>query len=423
MTERWSREALFSIVVNEKLFANRWRAYQGLRVGRTDLMKIKCRPEDFQVEELAQPAWGAGPYALYLLTKRSLGTLEVLQQIRQRWRLSTQQVSYAGLKDKHALTRQWVSIFRGPRRDLHQSRWSLVYQGQAHAPISSEQLQGNRFDITLRDLSPQDQHVMTQAAQELLASGVPNYFDEQRFGSVGSSGQFIAEPWCLGDYERTLWLMLAEPNPHDRPRERQEKAVLREHWGEWHRCQSQISSPMRSGIVQFLREHPSDFRRAVALVPVELRSLYLAAFQSWVWNAVLSRALLQQLGAAATFIVTSEHGSWVFPSAHAALISWREVTIPLPSARLRLPADDPWRGLFESVLATRGLTLRQLRVKYPRDSFFSKGERPAVVVPQNWEHQFFADELYPSRWACRMQFVLPKGSYATLIIKRLSTAR
>src|SRR4051812_44034961 len=125
-------------------------------------MKLKCLPEDFEVEELAEIALADGPFALYRLTKRSLGTPEAITAVQRRWQVLRRQISYGGMKDKHAVTRQWVTIHRGPRRDLKQDQLSLEYQGQVAAPFGPQQIAGNRFRIVLRDLTP-------AAAQTILA--------------------------------------------------------------------------------------------------------------------------------------------------------------------------------------------------------------------------------------------------------------
>ncbi len=72
------------------------------------------------------------------------------------------------------------------------------------------------------------------------------------------------------------------------------------------------------------------------------------------------------------------------------------------------------------VVAAEGLELRQLRVKYPRDSFFSKGQRAAMTVPRGLTAIAETDELYPGRQKLRLSFDLPRGSYATIVIKHLS---
>ncbi len=80
-------------------------------------MKLKCMPEDFRVEELPDVTPGErGPYTFYRLTKRSLGTLEAIEAICRRWNLAGSQVRYGGLKDRHALTIQYLTILRAARR-------------------------------------------------------------------------------------------------------------------------------------------------------------------------------------------------------------------------------------------------------------------------------------------------------------------
>ena len=108
-------------------------------------MKLKSLPEDFEVEELADIALAEGPFAVYRLTKRSLGTPEAITAVQRRWKLLRRQISYGGLKDKHAVTRQWVTIHKGPRRDLTQENFSLEYQGQAAQPFGPQEIAGNRF--------------------------------------------------------------------------------------------------------------------------------------------------------------------------------------------------------------------------------------------------------------------------------------
>jgi tRNA pseudouridine13 synthase len=75
--------------------------------------------------------------------------------------------------------------------------------------------------------------------------------------------------------------------------------------------------------------------------------------------------------------------------------------------------------LVTQALAPLGWQLRELRVKYPRDSFFSKGERAALVWPAKLQHQLAGDELYPGREKLTLAFELPRGSYATLVCKRI----
>lgn len=383
-------------------------------------MKLKCIPEDFRVEELTDVAPADGPFALYRLTKRWLGTPEAVAAILQCWGIERERISYGGLKDFHAVTQQQLTIERGPQRDLHQSRFDLNYLGQVARPFQTDDVAGNGFHIVLRDLDQAATAACQTALASLTAPGIPNYFDDQRFGSVGSSGQFIAEAWCRGDHERALWLALADPNDHDNPAQRDEKSLLRTHWGDWSACQDQLIHPDCLRVVDFLAARPSDFRSAMARLPIDLRSLYVAAFQSHLWNRLLDRYLRTEFRSEQLGELPLRLGRVAFPhhldEAQAAALAGCE--LPLPSARLK-PEPGPVRDLLDETLREFDIELRQIRIKYPRDTFFSKGYRRAVFVPHELSHTMEPDELYGGRQKLSVSFRLSRGSYATLLVKRL----
>ena len=106
------------------------------------------------------------------------------------------------------------------------------------------------------------------------------------------------------------------------------------------------------------------------------------------------------------------------PEQAAALSAWE---IPLPAARTPLP-DGPARELALAVLAPMGLAWEDLKVRHLKDVFLSKGSRPALVFPTDMTHRHAADELYPGRRKLNVTFELPRGAYATLLVKRLTDA-
>lgn len=385
-------------------------------------MKLKSLPEDFEVEELSDFPLDRGPFAVYLLTKRSIGTPEAITSIAERWNVPRRAISYGGLKDKHALTRQWVTIHRGLRRDFQQDNLSLTYQGQASRPFGPQDIAANRFHIVMRNLTATSARQIVTERESLAQFGIPNYYDDQRFGSLGESGEFIARPWCRGDYERALWLAIAEPNTHDRPSDRDEKEIIRRFWGDWGQCIATLRKSSRRSIITYLVDHPLRFREAFALLRQDLRSLWLAAFQSDLWNRCLASQLRDTVGdTRLTQVELATSRVPFFTQLSTEELSQLEQTaLPLPSARLHLE-PGPLLDRYERVIGDQGLALRELRVKYPRDSFFSKGERAAIVHPKELKIDLSGqDELNEGRERATLQFVLPRGSYATILVKRLT---
>jgi len=386
-------------------------------------VKLKCRPDDFCVKECTAFTPDGGDYALYRLTKRSLGTPEAIEALLRRWRIDRRLVAYGGLKDRHAVTVQHVTIHRGPRRGLKQTNLELTYLGQASRPFGSKDIASNAFTIVLRDVAEPEVLPARQALDAAASEGLPNYFDDQRFGSVGQSGDFIARAWCAGDYERTLWLALADPNPHDRSQTRAQRTLLREHWGDWQRLAAKLQRTPWRDILSHLVRHPTDFRGAVSKLRQDVRSLYLAAFQSFLWNRMLAELLQARLAADRLVLIPVAGQPMPFPCGPEsdALAGLRTVELPLPSARSRRDLE-PWQEPVERALAPFGITVGQLRVKYPRDSFFSKGARPALFVPSRIDCRIDHDELHGGRRKIVLACELPRGAYATILTRRIAAA-
>jgi tRNA pseudouridine13 synthase len=390
-------------------------------------VKLKRLPEDFRVTELSEVQTDGGEFALYRLRKTSIGTLEAIEELQRRWNLQRNRVSWGGLKDRHAVTEQFVTVRGGPQRNHREKGIELTWLGRTRKPFTPADIHGNRFEIVIRDLSTAEALRSQTALGQVAESGVPNYFDDQRFGSVGESGEFIGRPWCQGDYERALWLALAEPHPDDPGDEREQKRILRDHWGRWIECKAALDRSHRRSVVTYLADRPPeppfDFRGAFARIRVDLRGLYLSAYQSALWNRMLAAFIRDRLPPDALCDVPLQLGPAPFflsltPEQRSQITT---TLLPLPSARQHLE-PGPMLDLMQSVLAREGLELRELRVKYPRDSFFSKGERRAVTIPAEAGSTISPDELYQGRSKLTMTFILPRGAYATIIVKRITDA-
>jgi tRNA pseudouridine13 synthase len=102
--------------------------------------------------------------------------------------------------------------------------------------------------------------------------------------------------------------------------------------------------------------------------------------------------------------------------------AWNTQVLPLPSARLKPDPAAEWLPLVEGVLAEEGLTLDKMKVPGLQKPFFSKGERAVCVRPAGLERVFSSDERHAGRNKLTLCFELPRGSYATLLVKRITAA-
>ena len=385
------------------------------------VMKLKRVPEDFRVEELPVVSGGdRGRFVFYRLWKRSLGTLEAVEAIRRRWNLAAAQIHYGGMKDRHAETIQYLTILDGPERVLRETNLELEPLGRLQNSYGPRDFRGNRFAVVLRDLTREAAENVRIACADLARDGLPNYFDDQRFGSVGFEGGFIAEAWLKGNHEEALRLAIAAPNLSDRPDIQEEKAILVKHWGNWAEAKAALPRSHSRSLVTYLADHPVDFRGAFARVRRDLRSIYFSAYQSYLWNQILAQTIRKETQpnqrTEYEFKIAKmpiHHG--LDPEQSERL---RALRIPLPTSRNVLPAEGSMQEIARDVLAPIGLAWEDLRVKHLKDVFFSKGDRAAIFQPDGLRSEIRKDELYPGRSLVSLAFDLPKGAYATLLVKR-----
>ncbi len=389
-------------------------------------MKLKQTPADFRVEELTDVTPGAaGQFAFYRLDKVGWNTSDALNAIRRRWKLDWKRVGYGGLKDRHADTSQYITIARGPAENLEHQRIRLVYLGQVPEPFSSQNITANRFAITLRALTPAAEKRAIAAAGEVQSTGVPNYFDDQRFGAINADRRFVAREMVGGNFEEALKLALAAPYDFDRAAEKKEKLALREHWGDWPTCKANLPRSHARSLVDYLVTHPTDFKGAVARLRPELKGLYLSVYQSDLWNRILGRWIRERFPADAISAVELRLGDFPVPVRIPENLreTWESLSLPLPSARLKPPPDADWLPIVTAVLAEDGLTLEKLKVPGMDKPFFSKGDRTGSLRPSALSWEPGDDELNRGRRKLLLRFDLPRGCYATMIVKRVTAVR
>jgi tRNA pseudouridine13 synthase len=375
-------------------------------------VKIKQRPEDFVVVEISRYTLSPqGAFALYRLLKWDIGTLEALRNLRRAWRLSRSQVSFGGLKDRHARTEQVISVRGGPPTSFEGSAFRVEYLGRSRDPITRSNLEGNRFEIVVRDLD------RIPDLEPVRRWGLPNYFDDQRFGSLrGTDGDFIGRALVQGDPERALRLAIASPSADDRKAAREVKTRIRDRWGDWAGLERDLPSGPERAVAAYLASHPGAFGRAFELLDQDLRILYVSAYQSWIWNRTLARLLKPLPGA---YEVDYAGGRHVFPPSLSPADHDRLAELRLPLLTPGQAFEGEAAEITRRILEEEGVEQKQFRLKKLEKTFFGKGLRAAWMAPAGLAAVPGDDDLNPGRRRLRLSFELPKGSYATVLLKRL----
>jgi tRNA pseudouridine13 synthase len=384
-------------------------------------MKLKQRPEDFQVTE----SWRfdedpRGRHFVYLMDKQKLSTFEAVDRICARFKIPKAAVSFCGLKDKQGRTSQLVAI-EGRQVELQEPDLRLKPLGRARAPLSAANTTSNRFAVTVRDLSEEDHARLVGSIAEVRRLGVVNYFDSQRFGSLKHGQGFIVKDLMRGEFEAALRNVLARPSELDQSGDARVKGFWKEHWGEWSRRNPHPGAERYQAVVKWLRAHPDDFRGAILRTEPRWRALQVFAYQSWLWNEGVKQYLRDVVGVRRLVAIRYQAGTLLFPRELDGDLArdLRARTFPLlgPGATFEDPRVE--RAAL-SVLAREDMRLADLAVPGTPEIHFDPEERPLVVHPGRLAlGEARPDALNRERLRVNVAFTLPPGAYATLVVKRL----
>lgn len=153
---------------------------------------FRSQPEDFQVEEVdGFEAAGQGEHLLLTIEKRGMNTVHAAKRIARWAGIPEMGVGYAGMKDRHAVTRQRFSV-HFPKRvapdleGLVSDDLRVLASVWHNRKLPRGALKGNRFILVLRGVEG-DPAAIEQRLQAIAAQGLPNYFGEQRFGRDGDN--------------------------------------------------------------------------------------------------------------------------------------------------------------------------------------------------------------------------------------------
>lgn len=153
---------------------------------------FKAVPEDFEVDEL--PAYepnaetGSDEHLFLWVEKRGRSTPDVAKLIAQHVGAQEREVTWAGLKDRQAITRQYLSLpskFEAKLAGFEASGVIILRSARHRNKLKTGHLRGNRFTLVIRDVN--DTEAAKASLERLQVMGIPNFFGDQRFGRDGEN--------------------------------------------------------------------------------------------------------------------------------------------------------------------------------------------------------------------------------------------
>jgi len=384
--------------------------------------QIKECPEDFRVEEvpLYDPC-GEGTHLYFRVTKTGIPTPAAVARIARHMNVRPDEIGFAGLKDAQALTTQMMSLEHADQRRLaafSDPAIKVEVVARHGNKLRAGHLAGNRFILRIRDLAAEQALAPAGAILAVLSRrGVPNYFGPQRFGARGDTA-VLGEMLVKGNLDEFIAIYLGRPqktDPEDcrAARDAFDGGFFLRALDRWPR---HYADERRALAAYKKRQHAGP---AVAAIDKRMKRLYVSAFQSAIFNEVLSRRLqtldkvfvgdmAQKTDTGGVFRV--EDAAVEQPRAERFEIS---PTGPIPGYRSDLATGEPGQ-IEQAALEKFGVTTETFRAVA---AIGAKGARRALRFNPG------SATLTPGRDArgdfLELSFSAPSGCYATAVLREL----
>jgi tRNA pseudouridine13 synthase len=257
--------------------------------------RLRTSAEDFVVEEVPCAVGSEGPFLICRLTKRDWDQQRALRELARQLGISYRRIGFSGTKDKHAVTSQLISI-RGvtPEEIGRVSRKDLELEviGRSTAPLTLGSHAANRFTITIREADPAGLPEIVDEVTRVCREAVPNYFGIQRFGVIRPVTHVTGTLVLKGDYEGAVLCYIGEACPAEPPEVREARSRFLENRDPREALRAfPLPLSYERSMLHHLAQNPGDYRGALLVLPPKLLSLLVSAYQSFLFNRVLSRRM------------------------------------------------------------------------------------------------------------------------------------
>lgn len=281
---------------------------------KKDLPKgyVKLWPQDFIVEEISLDGELQTIYQDKFLSKRGdfsfeepvigatlvkcgLSSIEAVEELAKDLRIEKEKIKYAGIKDKHAITSQLISIKGADVERLHDLSVPYLFVKNVFSErreLFIGGLRGNQFTILIRTEYTLPEKEFSQRLNEIEKEGFYNFYYLQRFGIPRLKAPFCGLDLIKGDYERVVFTELCQSGPRELPYFQALRNSVARLWGNWEEISGILDSfpltfRVERKMIDYLIDHPKDFLGALSEVPEQVR-LWVDSFVTLLFNKKLS---------------------------------------------------------------------------------------------------------------------------------------
>lgn len=402
---------------------------------------IKTIPADFFVREITNRKESEeGKYLIAELTKENWDTHGVIREISRRLRVSRNRIGFAGTKDKSAVTTQKISIWDTDEKELERVKIadvSLKIIGRSNKAVYLGDLYGNEFEIVIRGIEGIKEAIKDKidaiTTEIENAGGIPNFFGSQRFGISRPITHVVGKHLIQGELREAVMSYISDIFPGESEEAKQARMLCKA--GELKESLKIMPLRYERAMLNELvkSDNEANFLSAFSVLPKNLQKLFVHAYQAYLFNLVLSHRMKRNLpfNEALAGDVVCFHNEFGFADADKVervtedkmagmnrLIKRGRAFVTASISGYETEFADGVEGEIErKVLEEEAIELTDFHIeKIPEIS--SKGIRRPVLVPVKLSKEEISDdELNPGLFKVTLHFFLPKGSYATVLLR------
>ena len=402
--------------------------------------RLRARPEDFVVveESLPPPEVPGGRVTAVTFRLRNWETNRFVRQMSRRLGISHRKVRFAGVKDKRAVTSQLMTV-EAPMESVRALRMPDVEMLDALSTdhhIGLGDLVANAFEITVTGIwsGPEEAgHRVGQVVEEAReVGGFPNYYGHQRFGTARPVSHMVGRALVDGDVEGAVWTYLTHEGAREDEEARAARKGLRK-TGDVRQALRDLPKNLGNerNMLEHLLHEPGDWEGAFRRLPFNLQLMMVHAFQGLVFNRVLSERMRRDLPISAplegdVLVPLDDRGNPVadrtvevtprnLAKAERQVERGRALVTGLVPGTDAPPTAGEMGEVEASVMEDMGLSPGDFQIVDLTD-LSSPGIRRPLAITGAWP-EWTADE-----GALTLSFRLPKGCYATCVLREVMKA-
>ncbi len=387
--------------------------------------KIKSKPEDFVVAETSPEGecifpdmlkgelkGGAGRYLVFWLLKVNWDTLKVVRELARRLRISKKRIGFAGMKDTNALTVQRMSIRDIDYKKLMKIRIKDIKVGNlrySEKPVKLGDLLGNRFKVKIREVET--------VPDKKFDYPILNFYGIQRFGEIRPISHIIGRHIVKKEYKNAVMCYLSEIFEREREEIKEARRAVKKSFEDAIELFPKGFVYERAMLQTLI--NGGSYRDSLLSLPSRLISLFIHAYQSYLFNKMLSLRFKMNLpveSAVSGDLVTLRGENcpvkvlkaWEVKKINRWIKKGKvRVVFPLIGSKSKFPADEPGE-VVNKVLENEEINKEDF---ISCATFSSKGSYRGVsfrVKDLNIERE---------KNSLKLSFFIEKGSYATVFLR------